>query len=181
MTVAVGQSAGRTGWCAAGGGGPDRGYGPAGGHRPGPGRGGQAGGWNGDHSPGGAHRAASPRPPRERALVVRGRARMRWGEHLEFMAEADPSNLHLRARTRRSTPLADAEPHRPHSGRTAGPSDGSVSGTRCPIAFRYRAVSWSNTPYTGRSAGMLAVPTAGRGYTPRIPGRPVRGFTRCAG
>ena len=29
--------------------------------------------------------------------VVRGRARMRWGERLEFMAEADPGGLHLRA------------------------------------------------------------------------------------
>lgn len=112
-------------------------HGSAGGHRPGPGRGGQAVGWDGDHSPGCKHRPASPRPPRERALVVRGRARMWWGEHLESMAEADPGDFIYRARTRRSMLLADAEPHRPHSGKTAGPPDGSVSGTRCLIAFRY--------------------------------------------
>ena len=32
--------------------------------------------------------------------VVKGRARMRWGERLEFMAEAEAGRLHLRAALR---------------------------------------------------------------------------------
>ena len=32
--------------------------------------------------------------------VVRGRARMRWGDHLQFVAEANPGRFHLRAALR---------------------------------------------------------------------------------
>ena len=32
--------------------------------------------------------------------VVNGRARMRWGEQLEFVAEAGPGDFHLRAALR---------------------------------------------------------------------------------
>ena len=44
--------------------------------------------------------------------VVRGKARMRWGEHLEFTAEAGPGDFISRrpmCRIRKSTPLLDDE------------------------------------------------------------------------
>ena len=49
--------------------------------------------------------------------VVRGRARMRWGERLEFVGRGGPGRLHLRAAVRAA----------PGDQRGAGPSRSSAS------------------------------------------------------
>ena len=50
--------------------------------------------------------------------VVKGRARMRWGEALEFVAEAGPGRLHLRAALRAAP--GDQRQPRPDAGMRAG-------------------------------------------------------------
>ena len=50
--------------------------------------------------------------------VVKGKARMRWGERLEFVAEAGPGRLHLRAALRAAP--GDQRQHRRAAGMRAG-------------------------------------------------------------
>ena len=74
--------------------------------------------------------------------VVKGRARMRWGERLEFTAEAGPGRLHLRAAVRAAP--GDQRQRRPRRS----------SACWCAATAR----RWWSTSTSSRSRSREAVP-----------------------